>query len=554
MTNSNRNESTIGLGEVVFRAEETARQLVDLANTTKTIQLQTRRQMNQLQSELHRTIALYRLIYNDQICHLETSSTTFRGLAPVDLNICRYSFRRANETLRFFQQSPVTAGPAEISLASPQYPKLLLETHRQVKALNDEVRADVVLAIKRVLNQDLFSRDTRAVQLRDIAVGRDPSLEHDIWQIRIQRGDAPLIASLLLASDDTCHTPGADGVDGVSVTASCLRFRDANTIVETRAMPRDDPDICRKTLKLATLLHATRSPYLPRCTGFRVLTQNRNQDGERDGDQRLEYFYDASPLHGCRSAEIHRLSEHLGSPTGHFTRGRREAAARILSDKIRFAGQLARAVSELHAVDRVHGAVRAENVWFGVRGGEYEAKVSVPLLVGAGFEEGEVRRCRVSGGGEDCGDGGEALEEGKRRDIFALGVLLLEIGLGRSITEVASASASASATSSTASSSGGSGSGVGVGAVSAAEHLGTLNAVMGGRYTAAVRAALDPRQLAVAFSAMDVGGGAEGTGGGGEDEDEDEDGSVFGKGGSCGLDRAFRGVVVDELLGVVGRA
>ncbi|KAI3540782.1 hypothetical protein CSPX01_07946 [Colletotrichum filicis] len=554
MTNSNSNDSTNGLGEVVFRAEETARQLVDLANATKTIQLQTRRQMNRLQSELYRTTALYRLIYNDQICHLEPSSTTFRGLAPVDLNICRYSFRRANETLRLFQQSSVTAGPAETSLASPQYPKLLLETHRQVKALNDEIRADVVLAIKRVLNQDLFSRDTRAVQLRDIAVGRDPSLEHDIWQIRIQRGDAPLIASLLLASDDMCHTPGADGVDGVSVTASCLRFRDANTIVETRAMPRDDPDICRKTLKLATLLHAARSPYLLRCTGFRVLTQNRNQDREQDADQRLEFFYDASPLHGCRSAEIHRLSEHLGSPTGHFTRGRREAAARILSDKIRFAGQLARAVSELHAVDRVHGAVRAENVWFGVRGGEYEAKVSVPLLVGAGFEEGEVRRCRVRGGGEDRGDGGEALEEGKRRDIFALGVLLLEIGLGRLITEVASASATSSSSSSTASSSGGSGSGVGVGAVSAAEHLGTLNAVMGGRYTAAVRAALDPRQLAVAFSAMDVGGGAEGRGGGGENEDEDEEKSLFGKSGSCGLDRAFRGVVVDELLGVVGRA
>ncbi|KAJ0326290.1 hypothetical protein COL5a_007118 [Colletotrichum fioriniae] len=552
MTNSNSNDGTIGLGEVVFRAEETARRLVDLANTTKTFQLQTRRQMNQLQSELHRTTALYRLIYNDQIYHLDTSSTTFRSLAPADLNICRYSFRRANETLRLFEQSPVTAGAAEASLASPQYPKLLLETHKHVKALNDEIRADVVLAIKRVLNQDLFSRDTRAVQLRNIAVGRDPSLEHDIWQIRIQRGDAPLIASLLLASDDTCHTPDVDEVDGVFATASCLRFRDANTIVETRAMLRDDPDICRKTLKLATLLHATRSPYLLRCTGFRVLTQNRNQERERERDQRLEYIYDASPLQGCRRAEIYRLSEHLGSPTGHFTRGRREAAARILSDKIRFAGQLARAVSELHAVDRVHGAVRAENVWFGVRGGEYEAKVSVPLLVGAGFEEGEVRRCRVSGGGEDRGDGGEALEEGKRRDILALGVLLLEIGLGRSVADVASASATSS--SSPASTLGGAGSGVGVGAVSAAEHLGTLNAVMGGRYTAAVRAALDPRQLAVAFSAMEAGGGTEGRGGGGEDAGEDEDESVFGKSGSCGLDRAFRGVVVDELLGVVGRA
>ncbi|KAK1641441.1 hypothetical protein BDP81DRAFT_446334 [Colletotrichum phormii] len=524
MVNSNSNDGSTGLGEVVSRAEETARKLVDLANTTKTIQLQTRRQMNQLQSELHRTTALHRLIYNDQICHLETS-TTFRRLAPADLNICRYSFRRANETLRVFEQSPAAAAAEEASLASPQYPKLLLETHRQLKALNDEIRADVVLAIKRVLNQDLFSRDTRAVQLRDIAVGRDPE------------GDAPLIASLLLANDDTCGALDVDGAadGGASNSASCLRFRDANTIVETRAMLQDDADICRKTLKLATFLHAVRSPYLLRCTGFRVFDQNQ----DRKRKQRLEYIYDASPLQGCRRAEIHRLSEHLGSPAGHFTRGRREAAARILSDKIRFAGQLARAVSELHAVDRVHGAVCAENVWFGVRGGEYEAKVSVPLLVGAGFEEGEVRRCRVGGGDEDRGDGGEALEEGKRRDILALGVLLLEIGLGRSVAEATSASASASA--STASSLGG--------AVAAAEHLGRLNAVMGGRYTAAVRAALDPRQLAMTFSAME--GEGEGRGGG---EDEDEDESVFGARGSCGLDRAFRGVVVDELLGVVGRA
>ncbi|KAK1672718.1 hypothetical protein BDP55DRAFT_634727 [Colletotrichum godetiae] len=546
MVNSNNNDGITGLGEVVSRAEKTAHKLVDLAHTTKTIQLQTRRQMNQLQSELHRTTALHRLIYNDQICQLETSSTTFRRLAPADLNICRYSFRRANETLRVFEQSPAAVAAAEeTSLASPQYPKLLLETHRQLKALNDEIRADVVLAIKRVLNQDLFSRDTRAVQLRDIAVGRDPSLEHDIWQIRIQRGDAPLIASLLLANDDTCGNPDVDGAadGGASDSASCLRFRDANTIVETRAMPQNDPNMCRKTLKLATFLHAVRSPYLLRCTGFRIFDQNQ----DRKRKQRLEYLYDASPLQGCRRAEIHRLSEHLGSPTGHFTRGRREAAARILSDKIRFAGQLARAVSELHAVDRVHGAVRAENVWFGVRGGEYEAKVSVPLLVGAGFEEGELRRCRVVGGDDDRGDGGEALEEGKMRDILALGVLLLELGLGRSVAEATFASASAST--STASSLGGAGSGVGVGAVAAAEHLGTLNAVMGGRYTAAVRAALDPRQLAMMFSAME--GEGEGRGGG---ESEDEDESVFDARGSCGLDRAFRGVVVDELLGVVGRA
>ncbi|OHE99357.1 hypothetical protein CORC01_05398 [Colletotrichum orchidophilum] len=542
MVNSNSNDGINDLGEVVSRAEETARTLVDLANSSKTIQLQTRRQMNQLQSELTRTTALYRLIYNDIICHLETSSMTFLSLAPADLSLCRLPFRRINETLRVYEQSPAAAAP----LTGPQYPKLVLETHRQLKALNDEIRADVVLAIKRVLNQGLFSRDTRAVQLRDIAAARDQSLEHDIWQIRIQRGDAPLIASLLLPNDP--DTP--DG-ENTPMKTPCLRFHDASTIVETREMPRDDPAMYRTTLKLATFLHATRSPYLLRCTNFRVVAHHAQNQRRR---RRLEYIYDAAPLQGCRRGEIHRLSEHLGSPEGHFTRGRREAAARILSDKIRFAGSLARSLSELHAVDRVHGAVCAENVWFGVRGQAYEAKVSLPLLVGFGLEEEveeEVRRCRVAGDGDGGGgvggggdDGRAALEEAKRRDILALGVLLLEIGLGRSVAEGGgpSASAATSASTSVASS-------LGVGAVAAAEHLGTLNAVMGGRYTAAVRAALDPRQLAVTFLAMDRGGG------GGEDEGVAGQGAgVFGARGSCGLDRAFRGVVVDELLGVVGRA
>ncbi|GJC85567.1 hypothetical protein ColLi_08405 [Colletotrichum liriopes] len=386
------------MDDVVQRANSNADRLANMMNGSNNIPQETRAQVKQLHSELIRTSTLYSLVHHDEVCQIETGSTTLSNLAPKELEPSRVSFTMINATLRAFEQDQTPS-------TTPQYARTLSHTHKRLKTLHADIRADLVLAIRHTLNLDLFRRNPCAVQLRNIVTTRDPSFEHNIWQIRIQRGDAPLKTSLLLANS----APTAD----CEATTPCLRFDGNGSIVEIRTLSRDDPDMCQRILKLATFLHASASAYAPHCTGFRV-------DHPR---QRMEYLYDASSLHGCHR-ELHRLSDHLGTPAGHFTRGRREAAARLSSDKIRFAGALARSLSELHAADRVHGEVRAENVWFAVRGGEYEARVSLPLLVGFGLEEGELRRRA----GDD--DGEADLEEAKRRDILAMGMLLMEIGLG----------------------------------------------------------------------------------------------------------------------------
>ncbi|KZL86027.1 hypothetical protein CI238_08060 [Colletotrichum incanum] len=479
------------MDDVVQRAKYNADRLTNMINDSNNIPQGTRAQLKQLCSELIRTSTLYNLVHHDEVCHIETASTTLSDLAPTELAPTRSSFTIINATLRAFEQDQTPS-------TTPQYARTISHTYKQLKALHADIRADLVLAIRHTLNLDLFRRNPCAVQLRNTLTTRDPSFEHDIWQIRIQRGDAPLKPSLLLAD----RVPTSD----LWAPTPYLRFDGDGSIVEIRAVSRDDPGMFQRILKLATFLHASASAYVPHCTGFRVDHSHRC----------MEYLYDASSLHGYHH-ELYRLSDHLGTPAGHFTRGRREAAARLSSDKIRFAGALARGLSELHAADRAHGDVRAENVWFAVRGGEYEARVSLPLLVGVRLEEGELRRRTGDdddGGGG--GGGGEAdLEEAKRRDILAMGVLLLEIGLGGTVAEVR-------------------GSAGGGDVIAAAEHLRTLNKIMGGRYTAAVKAALDPRRLSVAFASL------KGINGGDGEE-------------VCGLDRAFRVVVVDELLGVVER-
>ncbi|WYZ45626.1 hypothetical protein EsH8_VIII_000942 [Colletotrichum jinshuiense] len=466
-------------GDVAQRATSAADRLTSLLNESKSIPEQALPHLSQLRAELGRTPALYSLIHHDPVCQVDSTPLALLSLAPVNLSTSQSSFRHVDEALRVFELKMASA-------TASQYTRLMSNAHKQIKAFHDDIRADIVLAIKYTLNLELFLHHAWAVQLRDAATARDPGLVHDIYQIRIQRGDAPLKAGLLLPNS----------APDVDIPTPCLAFYDGGMVIETRPMPRDDPDMLQRVLKLATFLHATNSAYLLCCTGVRVNTPR----------QRLEYLYIASPVQGCHLG-LYRLSDHLGSPDGHFTRGRREAAARRLSDKIRFAGALARTLSELHAVDRVHGNVCSNNVWFAVKGTGYEAKVSPPLLVGFDLDNEEPRR--------RPGDDG-ALEEAKRGDILALGVLLLEIGLGVSVAD------------DRVSGSGGGGGGGGGGVVvAAAEHLRTLSGIMGGKYTAAVRAALAPQLLPAAFASMG--------------------------GGEVGLDRAFRGVVVDELLGVVER-
>ncbi|GKT45934.1 uncharacterized protein ColSpa_06115 [Colletotrichum spaethianum] len=467
------------MDEVVQRANQIADRLANVINQSNNIPDHTRVQLEQLYSELTRTSTLYSLVHHDEVCQIEAASTTLLELAPKELAPCRASFTAIDAILLAFEQD-------QTSSTTPKYARILSHTHKQLKALHGDVRADLVLAIRHTLNQDLFRSNPCAIQLRNFATARDPSFEHDIWQIRIQRGDAPLKPSLLLANPVPPQTWTLQ-----------RRICDSTTMGPS-SRPVRYLWMTPKTLKLATFLHAGASAYVLHCVGFRVDQPRR----------RMEYLYDASPLQGYHRG-LHRLSDHLGTPAGHFTRGRREAAARLSSDRIRFAGSLARSLSELHAADRVHGDVRAENVWFAVRGGEYEARVSLPLLVGFGLEAGELWR-RTG----DDGSGEAALEEAKRRDILAMGVVLMEIGLGGAVAEARGPAG-------------------GGDAIAAAEHLRTLNGVMGGRYTASVRAALDPRRLPGAFASL------KGVVGDGEEV--------------CGLDRAFRVVVVDELLGVIER-
>ncbi|KAL0938022.1 uncharacterized protein CTRU02_207753 [Colletotrichum truncatum] len=483
---------------VLQRAGQTADILMGLISSRHDIKPEFKTRVDQLIPMLRCTTNLYNLIHLDEICQSDGKPQTLADLAPTELQISEVPFAKINNHLRRFDQE---LSPLSVPNDHSRLMKLVDELYEEIRTLLDDIRADVVVAIKQAFKHTLVSQHAYAVQLRDVVTAREPSLVHDINQIRIQRGDAPVRAPSIhpsVAPDAATEVPHVQYVD-VHLTKK---------VIETRLIPSaDDPPSSKsfhwrpRAHKLASLLNATNSPLVPRCINLRENTERG----------RLEYLYEPLPGFADFPPNLYNLAEHLVSHDGHFNNDRPQAERLPLATKVKFAYRLARALSELHAVDRVHGDLQSGNVWFAVSGEFKGMKLSPPLLLG--FDLGEDQpMVRSPQSDDDQGENkgyGVALEKAKMADIQALGILLVEIGLGARITSTSTDDDSLGFT------------------VASAKRF-TKKIRMGDKYALAVRAALDPGRLRTAFA------------------------SRVGK-EDVGLDQSFRGVVVDGLLGVLER-
>ena len=248
-------------------------------------------------------------------------------------------------------------------------------------------------------------------------------------------------------------------------------FRDAVfTLIEHRYYVQADEKLLslQMALRLATFLNCAQAEGtgILQCIGMTHESESR----------RFSYIFDISPLTGGRLISTHQenwslslpkiftLREQLkrrGPSLFRYTKfGDREVykstAVRPLSStqRVSFAASLARTLSNLHVVSWLHQSIQSGNILFTTDSSGKWCTISRPYLVGFQFartinEYSDRYGVRKGMGSEqNIYKHPDRYHDDKREpnrphslldDIYSLGVVFLEIGLGREATELHSA-------------------------------------------------------------------------------------------------------------------
>ena len=326
----------------------------------------------------------------------------------------------------------------------------------RVRVINDNLREDVELAVKYFIDD---APNTSAVIASDTVAGV-VGVAADISRLRVERNLLPLNRSLLLPAE----TVKVDHISGQQPASRlrCGTFRGIPALIELRPIVEITTDSIDRALRLAMFLNQGQTDgfYVPKCQG---VCHNKREN-------RFEYiFYDSSLSLGIAHNDDDAAQSTV-SPTNlrnmwqelesdgafKFSRlssklGANNKVPLSISQRLAIARCLASTVYRLHLVDWLHQNINSQNIWFTKEinksgsGGYSSTRIGTPHLFGFQYarmvdqysddtvrttlpkEENIYRhpdRQIITGTKPRS-------PHNKTHDIYSLGVILLEIGLGR---------------------------------------------------------------------------------------------------------------------------
>jgi len=333
----------------------------------------------------------------------------------------------------------------------------------RVKELNDYLRDDIELEIKYF--DDIGAHETSAIEQDPDA--RDEGISIDINLLRIERDHVTPPRNLLLPAESLTTVEG-EGSAHINCLATTLRRglfqRTVPILLEYRPIHAFDVEkTVERATKLAMFLH---QPKLEGMAVLRCLGVAHNKPASR-----FEYAFDASELPNSQQSQgahqampgsqIRSLRQCLDSRGSfRFSKPSSDRDVNVqkplsLRQRLCFAHTLARTLHRLHMVDWLHGNISSANIWFTV-GQHQDSDGFTSIQVGNPYLFGFQNARKVEEYSDPSSFGSFTIEENLYRhplrrcsedekpraphqmihDIYSLGVVLLELGLGRTAIEI----------------------------------------------------------------------------------------------------------------------